>query len=119
MKPVNPEFPHACVIRRIISVDSFHDEKSKVIYEGECRRESSANIRTFEQGSSTLGQQVYVDFRVSIPGKWEIQKGDIINMDFGIGSQENGIITRPNVSALKTAKYPQGRTEAYYSISEA
>ena len=116
--PVNPEFPHSCIVRRVTDVTPFSDGESETIYEGICRRESSANIRTFKQGTSSVGQVVYGDFRVSIPGVWPIKKGDIVSVDFGIGENANGIITHPNTSNLRTSKYPKGRTEFFYSIPE-
>lgn len=116
---INPEFPHSCTVRRLEDVTPFSKGRSIQVYQGECRRESSANIRTFKQGTSSVGQVVYGDFRISIPGVWPIKKGDIVTVDFGIGENENGIITHPNPSALKTPKYPNGRTEFYYSIPEA
>lgn len=113
---VNPEFPHTCVIRRVLSVSSFSNEnEEELIYEGVCRRESSANIRTFRQGTSSVGQVVNVDYRVSIPGAFPLLKGDIADIDYGIGKDRNVIVTQPNPSALKTPRYPKGRTEFYYS----
>lgn len=118
-KNLNPEFPHSCVIRRILQSDPFIEEESEVIYEGMCRRESSANIRTFRQGTTTVGQVYYGDFRICIPGIWDIRKADIADVDFIIGQDNNGIVTHPNPSGLKTKKYPEGRTEFFYSLPEA
>lgn len=118
-KIVNPEFPHFCIVRRMIKVSPFSDNnKEEVIYKGKCRRETSANIRTFSKGTSTVGQQISVDYRVSVPGRWPIHKGDIVSVDYGIGVNEDGIISQPNVSALTTEDYPEGRTEFYYSLPE-
>ena len=114
----NPAFPHTCIVRRMKEVTPFSDGVSKTIYEGPCRRETSSNIRTFKQGTSSVGQIVNVDYRVSIPGRWPIRKGDIVSVDFGIGENENGIVTQPNTSGLKTPDFPEGRTEFYYSLPE-
>lgn len=115
---INPEFPHTCIIRRVSGVTPFKEGVSVTIYEGICRRESSSNIRTFKQGTSSVGQVVYGDFRICIPGNIPIQKGDIADVDFIIGENKNCVITHPNPSALRTKRYPEGRTEFYYSIPE-
>lgn len=118
-KVINPEFPHRCEVRRILKISPFSDQREEeLIYEGVCRREASKNIRTFSKGTSSVGQQVTVDYRVSIPGVFPIHKGDIVSVDYGIGESENGIITQPNPSNLITDKYPNGRTEFYYSQPE-
>lgn len=114
--PVNPEFPHLCTVRRVAKVTSFSDDKDEeVIYEGVCRHESSANIRTFKQGTSSTGQIVNVDYRVSIPGAFPIRKGDIATVDFGCDKDVDMVINQSNVSSLVTERYPEGRTEFYYS----
>lgn len=117
-KVTNEEFPHYCLIKRVSDVTSFSDGEETIIYQGACRRESSANIRTFKQGTSSVGQVVYGDFRVSIPGIEKIIQGDIVDVDFGIGQDSGGVISHPNPSALKTPRYPNGRTEFYYSLPE-
>lgn len=117
-KTLNEEFPHFCVIRRIEESTPFTEEVCEIIYEGKCRRESSANIRTFRQGTSTVGQVFYGDHRVCIPGMIPVQKGDKVDVDFLIGEDKGGMITHPNPSGLKTTRYPEGKTEFFYSIPQ-
>lgn len=113
---VNREFPHFCVIRRILRVSPFSDDKEEEgIYEGCCRREASANIRTFAKGTSVVGQQISVDYRVCIPGTVPIRKGDIADIYYQIGKDSSVMVTQTNTSDLKTERYPEGRTEFYYS----
>ena len=115
----NPEFPHSCTIRRVARVSPFSNEKEhENIYAGPCRREASKNIRTFSKGTSTVGQQISVDYRVCVPGIVKIRVGDIVTVDFGLDTDKDAIISQTNPSALKTPRYPNGRTEFYYALPQ-
>lgn len=132
----NPEFPHLCVVRRFMEVDSFtpddpfssdnlNDEgfpkrqpREKVIYAGPCRREASNNIRTFRTGSTTVGQVNYGDYRVSLPGRHEIAKGDTVTVTHDLGEDRSATVLHPNYSRLRTKRCPQGRTEFYYNLPD-
>lgn len=129
-------FPHFCTIRRITEVDPFMPEdpfvpdnldeegfpvketKEKVVYSGKCRRESSSNVRTFSKGNSTIGPVVYGDYRVSMPGKIEVQRGDIIEVSYIIGNDKGMTVLHPNYSPLKTPSTPDGCTECFYNLPE-
>ena len=133
---MNPRFPHFCVVRRISGTDPFvpdnpfdpenlddegfpiKKESEKVIYAGPCRRESSTNIRTFSTGSTSVGQVVYGDFRVSMPGKIRLQRGDSIDVDYSLGQDKGMTVLHPNYSPLKTPSTPDGSTECYYNLPQ-
>ncbi len=132
----NPRFPHYCTIRRISDVDPFtpdnpfhpdnlddkgfprKQEREKVIYSGPCRRESSTNIRTFTKGNSAVGQVVYGDYRISMPGKVKTEKGDTIDVNYIIGEDKGMTVLHPNYSPLKTPVTPEGSTECYYNLAQ-
>lgn len=134
--PLSIRFPHFCTVRRISGVDPFipddpfhpdnldadgfpvSEESEKVIYSGPCRRESNTNIRSFSTGLSSVGQVMHVDYRVSMPGKVMLRKGDIIDVDYIIGFDKGMTVLHPNYSTLKTPDTPDGSTECYYNLSE-
>ena len=88
-KVINPRFPHKCCIYRLRGASSFNPDGEKVVlYEGECRKSSSSNIRSFNTGSNTTGKVDVADYRVSMPGIIRgIQKGDFIDVADLIGTE--------------------------------
>lgn len=88
-KVINPRFPHQCCIYRLREASSFNPDGEKaVLYEGECRKSSSSNIRSFNTGSNATGKVDVADYRVSMPGIIRgIQKGDFIDVTDLIGSE--------------------------------
>ena len=84
----NPRYPHQCVIYRMIGATSFNSGETKEIYNGECRKSSSTNIRSFNTGSNSTGKVDIADYRVSLPGIVKgIQKGDLIDVTDLIGTE--------------------------------
>lgn len=113
----NPRFPHSCVIRRISGQTAFSDGKSKEVYTGECRRFANTNQRVFRSGSTTVGQVVYGDYRVSMPGKVGIRPGDTATVTHDLGEDIDVTVLHPNYSPLPTREAPEGCTEFYYSLA--
>ncbi|MCM1295398.1 MAG: hypothetical protein NC311_07625 [Muribaculaceae bacterium] len=124
MKPdlLTLRYPHSCrIVRLVESTDPFSDKEDEVevIYEGKCRRESLTNIRTFRTGSSQFGQVQYGDYRLSLPGRVEVKKGDTIEfVDFVIGEDRDVMVLHPNYSPLPMPGSPDGSTECYYNLSD-
>lgn len=133
---VNPRFPHFCVVRRFSEVDSFTPDNpfapdnldsdgfpekqpsESVVYAGICRRGTSTNIRSFRTGTSAVGQVNYADFRVSIPGRHDIRKGDIATISFFNGEDRDVTVLQPGTSGLRTKLYPDGFTEFFYNNAD-
>ena len=80
---------------------SFSDGEKTVLYEGECRKESSGNLRTFRTANVIKG-----DYAVYIPGIIKgISSGYLIDVtDFG-GTYEGCKITDADIGNLGTTVY--------------
>jgi hypothetical protein len=65
----NPRWGHTCKICYYTGVSSFSDGELVELYNGKCRKSSSANIRTFSSGNTENGKVETADYRISIPGK--------------------------------------------------
>ena len=103
MAKVNdPRYPHKCVIYRGEAASSFSpDGDVTILYEGECRKSGSTNIRTFNTGSNNLGKVDTADYRVSIPGIVAgIRKGDLISATDLLGTEDGMRIVYVAASAM-------------------
>ena len=85
----NPRFPHTCIVYRRVGATSFNpDGELNIVYEGECRKSSSTNIRTFNTGQTATGLVDTADHRVSMPGIVKgIQKGDLVDVTDLVGME--------------------------------
>lgn len=106
----NPRYKHYCKIVRRTGETSFSDGEESLVYEGVCRRESSDNIRTFNTGSTSIGQVNHTDYRVSIPGKVPTRDGDLITVFYDLGNDVEAKVLNPDFSPLGDA------TELYYNL---
>ncbi len=99
----NPRFPHQCRIYRRVGATSFNPDGDgvKVIYEGECRKSSSTNIRTFNTGDNKTGKVDIADYRVSLPGIVKgIQKGDLVDVTDLVGAETDMRIVMVDATQL-------------------
>ena len=98
----NPRFPHQCKVYRREEATSFNPEgKLVTLYEGECRKSASNNIRTFNTGSNATGKVDVADYRISVPGVVKgVKKGDLIDVTDLIGTEKELRIVLLNATQL-------------------
>jgi hypothetical protein len=98
----NPRFPHTCAIYRLVGVTNLNDGEKSVLYEGECRKESSTNLRTFKTNNV-----IKADYRVALPikGKCDIKAGDFVDVTDFSGAYTGCLIAEVYPSNLGTSIY--------------
>lgn len=111
-KMTNPRFPHRCRIYRLQGATSFNPEgEPEVVYEGECRKSSSDNIRTFNTGQLNTGKVDTTDYRVSMPGIVKgIRKGDLIDVETAVSREEGMRIVNFDSTSLGEYAVPDGQS---------
>ncbi len=97
----NPSFPHTCKIYRMEGETSFSDGIETVLYEGECLKYGSSNLRTFKTDNVLKG-----DYAVDVPGLiLGVNKGDFIDFTDYSGTFTRNVISDPSPSEMGSTFY--------------
>lgn len=97
----NPSFPHTCKIYRMEGETSFSDGKETVLYEGECMKYGSNNLRTFKTDNVLKG-----DYAVDVPGLvLGVCTGDFIDFTDYSGTFTRNMISDPDPSEMGSTFY--------------
>lgn len=97
----NPRFPHRCRIYRMEGATSFESGEAKVLYEGECRKQTNTSLRTFRTSGVIKG-----DYSLSLPGTvGGILPGDLIDVTDRQGGWKGCMVSDAYAGNLGTTVY--------------
>ena len=97
----NPRFPHTCKVYRMEGETSFSDGSEVLLYQGECRKESSTSLRTFKTDNVVKG-----DYALYVPGTVTgILAGDLIDVTDRNGTYKRCMVTECYAGNLGTTVF--------------